>query len=85
MFISPGVIGGIFLVIGAYALSQGFAFASLFFYFVADVCWVFLAIQSNDTFGAIAIVIGITFSVITMLKMHSNQFHKNLKVKDHND
>ena len=85
MLISPGVIGGVFLIIGAYTLSKGFAFASLFFYFVADVCWVFLAIQSDDKFGAISIVIGITFSVITMLKMNSNKFHKNLTIKDHNE
>ena len=70
--------GGIFLIIGAKLLSEGKALLSLAFYFLADLCWVILALKGEDYFGAIAITIGILYSVKVIYKMQTGEFVKDL-------
>jgi len=73
--------GGIMLIIGSISLYKGKALWSLFFYFIADLCWLMMAISENKIFGAISIIIGITFSLGVFYKMNKGIFHKDLRIK----
>ena len=78
----PGILGGFFLIIGAYVLFLGKAWYSLIFYFFADICWLVLSIQNGSYLGSLSIIIGIVFSTGVMLKMHFGVFHKDLKKRE---
>jgi len=77
-----GIIGGIFLIIGAFLLYKGFAFYSILAYFISDLCWLAIAISTNSIFGAISITIGILFSTGVWFKMNKGIFRKTLFKKD---
>ena len=79
----PGILGGLFLIIGAYSLYLGKIWYSLFFYFFADICWLILSIQNGSTWGSVSICIGILFSTGVILKMHFGIFHKDLKKEEY--
>ncbi len=76
---TPAIIGGILLIIGAFFVSQGEIFKSVFAYFIADIVWITLAIQAGDIIGAILIIIGGILGIVAFIKMNSGQFHKSIK------
>jgi hypothetical protein len=76
---SPAVLGGILLIVGSYFVSKGEIFKSVFAFWVADLCWIGLAIYAGDLYGAITVFIGMVFGVIAFYKMHKGIIRKNLK------
>jgi len=78
LFYLAPFVGGITLILGAYFLYKGKALYSLFFYLIADLCWVLLAIQTKNIFGSITILIGIVFSLGVFYKMNSGIFVTDL-------
>jgi len=75
--LSP-ILGGIFLVLGAFVLYKGNALYSMALYFLADLCWLLMSVKDANTFGTISILIGIIFSTGVMFKMNTGTFHTNL-------
>jgi len=73
-----GIIGGLSLILGAALLYNGYAFYSIIAYFIADLCWLFIAIFTHSWFGAISIAIGIIFSIGVWIKMNKGIFVKHL-------
>jgi hypothetical protein len=80
-----GIIGGIFLIIGAFLLYKGKAFLSIIAYFIADLCWLGMAVVTKSWFGAVSIIIGIVFSLGTWWKMNKGIFVKDLKKGKENE
>jgi len=74
-----GILGGIFLILGAYLLYRGYAFYSIIAYFFADLCWLAISVANHAWFGSLAILIGIIFSIGTWFKMNKGIFVKILK------
>ena len=79
MILTPAMIGGILLIIGAWNVYKGEIFKSVMFYTVADIIWVTLAILSNDYIGAGMIALGGTLSFLAFLKMRAGKFHKTIR------
>jgi hypothetical protein len=77
-----GFIGGIFLIIGAGFLYKGLAFYSIMAYFIADLCWLTIAVLTQSYFGAFSITVGIIFSIGVWFKMNKGIFRKTLFKKD---
>lgn len=75
---SLAVAGGLLLNLGAFLMFRGLAFQAIIVYIFADVCWVIMAVQRNDYWGAAFIFIGMTFGFLAYLKMRSGKMHKNL-------
>lgn len=72
-------IGGVLLILGAYALYKGRIDYSVIIYFFADICWLLLAIENNQGwFGVIAISLGMLFGLGVWLKQRFGIFVKNL-------
>jgi uncharacterized membrane protein len=74
-------LGGILLILGSYSLYRGKALISILFYFVADLCWLGMAIHESKIFGAISVTIGILFSLGVFYKMNKGIFYKDLRIK----
>ena len=74
-----GILGGLFLILGAYLLYRGHAFYSIITYFFADLCWLAISLVNHAWFGSFAIIIGIIFSIGTWFKMNKGIFVKKLK------
>lgn len=77
--LDPTLIGGIFLVFGAISIYFGNAYWSIFFYFWADLCWVWLAYQHRDIWGIVSVTIGIVLGLLVWVKMHIGKFKKTIK------
>lgn len=75
---TPGFLGGVFLIIGAYYVYKGNILYSVRLYFIADCMWVIIAIQSGDIFGGCVIIIGMLFGLLAFLKMNFGVMRKNL-------
>ena len=78
VWFTPGFIGGIFLIIGAYYVYKGKVLYSVGLYFIADCAWCVIAYQSGDVFGTIVIVTGMLFGLLAFLKMNFGVMRKNL-------
>jgi hypothetical protein len=78
----PGTIGGLLLILGAYALYRGNLMWSVGLYFFADTMWVWLAYKQGDIFGMITIGIGMLFGLLVFLKSHRGEFVKDLRAKE---
>jgi hypothetical protein len=78
----PGTIGGLLLILGAYALYRGNLMWSVGLYFFADTMWVWLAYKQGDIFGMITISIGMLFGLLVFLKSHRGEFVKDLRAKE---
>ncbi|MEA3454414.1 MAG: hypothetical protein U9R12_05735 [Candidatus Caldatribacteriota bacterium] len=78
MLLEPGTIGGILLIVGAYALYKGKFMYSVLLYFLADMAWVVLAWQAGDIFGTVAISIGMLLGILVFIKTHTGVFVKDL-------
>ena len=78
---TPAIIGGILLMIGAFFVYRGEIYRSVMAYFLADFIWVSLAIAVGDYVGAIMIVIGGVLGFMAFLKMHRGEFNKTIKKK----
>ncbi len=77
---TPGLIGGILLIIGSYTIYTGRIYYSVFIFFIADICWVYLSIQSGDIVGSITVIIGMLLGLGAFYKMSSGQMRKNLDI-----
>jgi len=82
-YLEPGFMGGVLLILGAFALYQGKLMWSVGLYFIADIMWVILAFKNGDTIGSIFILIGMTLGLLVFLKARSGEFVKDLKVDLH--
>jgi len=76
---TPAMIGGILLILGAYQVFKGDVFRSVMFYTIADFIWVTLAILAGDYIGATMIAIGGVLGFLAFLKMHKGEFNKTLR------
>lgn len=74
----PGTIGGILLILGAYALYKGSLRWSVGIYFFADIMWVILAYKQGDLFGTVAISIGMILGLLVWYKSHKGDFVRDL-------
>ncbi len=76
-----GAIGGLLLIIGAFALYRGSIQWSIIAYFAADICWLLLSLQTGNVLGSVMIGIGMALGVGVYIKMNRGIFVKNLHVK----
>lgn len=76
--IEPGTIGGILLIIGAWAMYRGNLLWSVGIYFFADIMWVWLAYKQGDIFGTAAISVGMLLGLLVWIKSHRGEFVKDL-------
>ncbi len=73
-----GAIGGLLLILGAFALYRGNVHLSIILYLIADLCWLFLSLQVGNLFGSIMIGIGMILGVGVYIKMNRGIFVKTL-------
>jgi len=78
------ILGGILLNIGAFLTYKGKIYQAVIIYLFADVCWIIMAYENNDIFGAIFIVVGTLFGFLAFLKMKNGEMRKTLN-KEKND
>ncbi len=76
-----GMVGGLLLIAGAFAMYFGRAQLAIGIYFLADTAWLFLSWQAGKTVGAVMIAIGMLLGAGVWLKMNSGLFVKDLKRK----
>lgn len=76
---SPATIGGVLLIIASWYTYKGNIFLSIILYFLADVCWLTIALSTGDYFGAALVAIGMILGVGVFMKMNAGVFVKNLK------
>jgi len=74
----PGTIGGILLILGAYALFKGKLLWSVGLYGVADIMWALLAYKQKDTFGMLCVIIGLIFGLFVFIKSKKGEFVRDL-------
>jgi hypothetical protein len=82
---NPGLIGGLLLIAGAFALYRGSLLWSVGLYFFADIMWVWLAYEQGDIFGTAAISLGMLLGLMVFIKSHRGEFVKDLKVKENKE
>ena len=78
--IEPGTLGGILLILGAFALYKGKVMWSVILYGIADLMWLWLALISGDTLGAIMIGVGLALGIGVYIKMNTGIFRKDLHI-----
>ncbi len=76
---TPAIMGGLLLIVGAYLTFKGEIFNSVFAYFLADVAWVVISYQNGDIPGTIMVVIGMLLGIAAFAKMHYGKMHKTIK------
>ncbi len=76
---TPGLVGGILLIIGAFFVFRGQIFYSVFAYFIADIAWIMLAYSSGDLVGTALVSIGMLLGIGSYYKMHTGKMYKSLK------
>jgi hypothetical protein len=77
----PGIIGGLLLILGAFALYKGNLLWSVGLYFFADIMWVWLAYKQGDLFGTVTISIGMLLGLLVFIKSHKGEFVRDLHTK----
>lgn len=77
---TPALIGGILLIIGAWFTYKGNIIISISFYFIADCCWILIAYSTGDVLGAFMVSIGMILGVLAFMKMHTGKMRKSLKL-----
>ena len=75
---TPAIIGGFLLVLGAFFTFQGKILRAVGVYFVADLMWVILAFQSGDIMGAIFVIAGMLLGLLAFFKMNTGKMRKTL-------
>lgn len=80
---TPAIIGGLLLIVGAFFTYRGEIFYSVFAYFTADICWIILSWSSGDIIGTLMVSLGMILGIGAFIKMRSGKMHKTLK-KDRN-
>jgi len=78
---TPALVGGILLVLGAVFMYRGLAMYSVLTYALADICWLVISIQVGDILGGILILIGLILGILVYIKMNSGIFVKDLHSK----
>ncbi len=79
---TPALVGGILLVLGAVFMYRGLAMYSVLTYALADICWLVISIQVGDILGGILILIGLILGILVYIKMNKGIFVKDLHMKD---
>ncbi len=77
---SVATIGGILLILGAWFTYKGNIYLSIILYFIADICWFIIALNSGDILGSGLVALGMLLGIGVFLKMNKGVFVKNLKV-----
>jgi uncharacterized membrane protein len=78
---TPALVGGILLIIGAFFMYRGLAMYSILTYFLADIAWAVMSYQNKDYIGLLFVIIGMLLGFGVFLKMHTGFFVKNLHTK----
>ncbi len=78
-------IGGIFLILGAYFIYKGNIFYSTINYTLADMCWMYNALEKDDMSGVVLVGLGIISGAIVTNKMRIGKFRKTIRKDDEND
>ncbi len=78
---TPALVGGILLVLGAVFMYRGLAMYSVLTYALADICWLVISIQVGDILGGILILIGLILGILVYIKMNKGIFVKDLHNK----
>jgi hypothetical protein len=81
---SFAILGGILLNIGAYLTYKGQIYRAVIVYLFADICWIVMAYERNDSLGALFIIMGTTFGFLAYMKMRNGEMKKTLH-KEEND
>jgi hypothetical protein len=76
--ISFAVLGGILLNIGAFLTYRGKIYEAVISYLFADVCWIVMAYQRDDMWGAVFIFFGLFFGVLAFMKMKQGVMNRSL-------
>lgn len=79
---SFAILGGILLNIGAYLTYKGKIYQAIIVYLFADICWIIMAIESNDIIGFILITIGTIFAFLAYIKMRNGEMNKTLNEEE---
>ena len=77
--LTPGLVGGILLIIGAYLTFKGKMYHAVFVYFMADCAWLLLSFLSGDIIGAVTVFIGMALGLGAFIKMNTGKMRKELK------
>jgi Flp pilus assembly protein TadB len=77
---TPALIGGILLIIGSLTIYMGKIFWSVGIFFLADCCWIIIALQTGDVLGSIFVVIGMTLGLLAFVRMQTGKMRKDLKL-----
>ena len=76
---SVATIGGILLIIASWFTYRGNIYLSIILYFIADICWFIIALNSGDILGSVLVLIGMILGFCVFLKMNRGIFVKSLK------
>ncbi len=76
--IDGAVIGGLCLILGNWFTYQGNIFRAIQVFLIADLAWLWLAIQTGNMFGVITVCIGVVLSFLVFWKMYYGHFHKTV-------
>ena len=71
--------GGLFLIIGALFLAKGNVYLSVGAYFLADVCWVLMALSQHAWVSAVTIAFGMLCGVYVWWNINRGKFHKSIR------
>ncbi len=78
---TPALVGGILLVLGAVFMYIGNVKYSILTYFLADTCWAAMAFSTGDYLGLTFVLIGMLLGFGVFLKIHTGFFVKDLHSK----
>ncbi len=76
--IDAATIGGVLLVLGASMTMLGNVYRAVLFYLVADLCWLYMAYETGNTWGLITVTAGTVMGFIAFLKMRRGDFLKSI-------
>jgi len=79
---SFALLGGILLNIGAFLTYKGKIYEAVIVYLFADACWVIMAWERDDFWGVFSIILGVTFGLLSMLKMKRGDMNKSLNKEE---
>ncbi len=79
---SFALLGGILLNLGAYLTFKGKIYEAVVVYLFADICWIVMAYERDDFWGVVSIIVGVSFGLLSFLKMRNGEMNKSLNKED---
>jgi hypothetical protein len=73
------VLGGLLLNVGAFLTFRGKIYQAVMVYLFADICWIVMAYERDDSWGMLSIIVGVTFGLLAFFKMRSGKMNKTLE------